>query len=251
MKEVLIVDDEKDIIEELEIFLNRRGYKVYSALSATDAWNQFKSRRPPVVITDYRMPFISGLELLQKVKSLDSLCQVIFISGKADIRTAVQAMKDDAFDFLMKPIHLDELWTALEKAWRRHRSLKVHQAPLDGDQEMIHDISGINRNVSLIKINRELDDTNVHALRRQFRDLRHQGVFYSDVVFDLDRVSYINNVGLNLMIDMQKSLQSMHEVWWCGLHENVSSYLRTLGYHTYFRLAVDLESALREIETGG
>ena len=78
-----------------------------------------RGQKPIVVITDYRMPGMDGLELLREIKAFDPNIQVILISGHADMKTAVRALKEAAFDFQNKPLVIKDLLAAVDQAAER------------------------------------------------------------------------------------------------------------------------------------
>ena len=104
MRTVLFVDDEKDVCDVFSIYLKKKGYDVHVAQNGLEAFRLLKQVKPDIVITDYDMPEINGIELLKEIKKSDPGMPVIMISGRADMRTAVEALKEDAFDFIEKPV---------------------------------------------------------------------------------------------------------------------------------------------------
>jgi len=118
-KEILIVDDEKDICEVLDISLSDIGYKVYTAENGEDALSILESIDPPIVLTDIRMPGIDGIELLKKIKQRNTDTEVIMITGHGDMDLAIKSLKLEATDFITKPINYDILEIALKRANER------------------------------------------------------------------------------------------------------------------------------------
>lgn len=129
MKEkILIIDDEKIIVEYLEILLEREEFSVRSALSGEAGLELFRSESFDLVITDIRMPGISGLEVVRQIKSLDEDMEVIILTGFATVDNVIRGMRaDGAFDYQLKPIDnvdsfLDSIARALEKRKLRMES---------------------------------------------------------------------------------------------------------------------------------
>src|SRR5204863_317702 len=83
----------------------------------------FKTGRPPLIVTDLKMPGMSGIELLQSVRQLDGDVAVIVLTGAADVKTAIDSLKLGAYDFIMKPVNVDELLIAAERAVERRQLL--------------------------------------------------------------------------------------------------------------------------------
>jgi len=106
---ILVVDDERSILVLLKEALGQWGYQVTTAASAAEALGVLKSELFDALITDIRMPDMSGLELLREVKKQDESIEVVMMTGYPTIASAVQALKEGAYDYLSKPLILDEL----------------------------------------------------------------------------------------------------------------------------------------------
>lgn len=116
---ILIVDDEESIRRILALSLADDGYDVTTAADGRQALESFRAHRPDIVITDIKMPGMSGIELLEKIKAEHSDTEVIMITGHGDMQTAIESLKKDAVDFITKPIHDDVLAIALRRARER------------------------------------------------------------------------------------------------------------------------------------
>ena len=116
---VLVVDDERSILLLLKEALSQWGYQVTVAASATDALGILKSELFDALITDIRMPDMSGLELLREVKKQDESIEVVMMTGYPTIASAVQALKEGAYDYLSKPLILDELRHLMSRMMER------------------------------------------------------------------------------------------------------------------------------------
>jgi DNA-binding NtrC family response regulator len=112
---ILIVDDEPLIRKSLYEILKIEGFDAYTALNAEEAMDLFKKRSFDIVITDMKLPKISGLELLNFIKKTSPVTEVILITGFGSIETAVEAMKKGAFDYVSKPIVDDEIKILIDK----------------------------------------------------------------------------------------------------------------------------------------
>ncbi len=115
-QKLLVVDDDQSLREFLEIFLAKEGYKVDSSDSGEKALELVKQSRYDLVITDVKMPGMDGVELLKKLKIIDATLPVILITAFASLDTAVDAMKEGAWDYLTKPFKIEELREVIEKA---------------------------------------------------------------------------------------------------------------------------------------
>ncbi len=133
-KTLLLVDDEADIREVLTLALADLGYRVTSAENGTTALPLFLDIRPPVVITDIKMPGMDGIELLSRIKAADPDAEVIMITGHGDLDLAIMSLKNQATDFITKPINVDALEIALRRAEERiilRRQLKAYTERLE------------------------------------------------------------------------------------------------------------------------
>src|SRR5690606_35672457 len=113
---VLIVDDEEMVRTALEQWLRLSGFATHVADSADKALAMLDDIRPQVVLTDVRMPGLSGLDLLRSVRERALAAEVILITGHGDVPMAVEAMRAGAFDFLQKPYVPDQLVKTLRRA---------------------------------------------------------------------------------------------------------------------------------------
>jgi len=113
---ILIVDDEEDIRDVLEIVLKDIGYTVFLAENGEKAFKTFKSKDPDIVITDIKMPVMDGIELLRQIKRENRATEVLMITGHGDMDLTIRSLKYDAMDFITKPVNVDILEIAVEKA---------------------------------------------------------------------------------------------------------------------------------------
>jgi cyclic di-GMP phosphodiesterase len=127
---VLVVDDEEGIRKALERFLTRLGYEVVVAANATEALERLGTHHPQTMLCDIRMPEMSGVELLPKVLALDPDLAVIMLTAIDEPRTAIECLKLGAYDYLIKPVDLDELELALQHALRQ-RQLELDRRQLE------------------------------------------------------------------------------------------------------------------------
>ncbi len=115
-QKILLVDDEEGIRKVLDISLSDSGFKVFTAESGKEALDIFRKMRPPIVLTDIKMPGMDGIKLLQKIKEESPDTEVIMITGHGDMDLAIRSLKFDATDFITKPINDDALEIALKRA---------------------------------------------------------------------------------------------------------------------------------------
>ena len=118
-KSILLVDDEEGIRKVLSIALCDMGYHVLTAQNGVEALRIFKDERPPIVLTDIKMPEMDGIELLRRLKQVSADTEVIMITGHGDMDLAVKSVKYEATDFVTKPINDEILEIALNRAQER------------------------------------------------------------------------------------------------------------------------------------
>ncbi|MBI1823658.1 MAG: sigma-54-dependent Fis family transcriptional regulator, partial [Nitrospirae bacterium] len=108
MAKILIVDDEKSMREFLGIVLSNEGYAVTTASDGEEAIQQIGKDIFDLVITDIKMPKMSGLDVLKGVKEVSPDTLVLMITAFATTETAIEAMKQGAYNYLIKPFKIDE-----------------------------------------------------------------------------------------------------------------------------------------------
>ena len=118
-KSILLVDDEEGIRKVLSILLADMGYQVHTAATGAEALRVFKTLRPPIVLTDIKMPEMDGIELLRNLKQISPETEVIMITGHGDMDLAIKSVKYEATDFVTKPINDEILEIALQRAQER------------------------------------------------------------------------------------------------------------------------------------
>ncbi len=241
---ILIVDDEPDICGEFSIFVSKLGYRVLTASNGHDALDIYKKDRPTVVLTDYKMPEMNGLDLFKSIKSIDKDVQVIFISGAADMKTAVEAMREDAFDFIAKPVDLKELKVSIGRAVEKSRR-KREISYVTKTGAIAHQVIDSEKPVSVIYINTPLDEFGKKIVNSEIKSFYFNNFLQKRICISLSNVNYINNIGLNLLLSEQKDLQAKgFIVVFTMLSEPVFSYLSMLGYLEQFTIKQDYDDAM-------
>ncbi|RJR26091.1 MAG: sigma-54-dependent Fis family transcriptional regulator [Desulfobacteraceae bacterium] len=120
---ILVVDDELSMREFLEIMLEQEGYLVTLADSGESACETLGKEFFDLVITDIRMKGVDGIEVLKKAKASDQRTMVVMISAFATAETAVEAMREGAYDYIPKPFNLDELKRILKEAIKARKEI--------------------------------------------------------------------------------------------------------------------------------
>lgn len=112
---ILIIDDEASQREILKGYLEKKGYKTYSASSGSDGVSVTKSEHVDIILSDYKMPDKTGIEVLEEIKQINPEISFVLMTAYGTIENAVKAMRLGAYDYLSKPVDLDELELLLEK----------------------------------------------------------------------------------------------------------------------------------------
>ncbi len=131
---LLLVDDEIGIRKVLSLSLVDAGYEVFTAENGAEAIALFESQKPAIVLCDIKMPGMDGIEVLRKIKQLNSDVEVIMFTGHGDMDIAIRSFKNEANDFITKPVNLDALEIALKSAEERirmRRQLKEYTENLE------------------------------------------------------------------------------------------------------------------------
>jgi len=116
---VLFVDDERGFLEILTKRMKKRAVDVVEAGSGEEALKLLDESRPDVVVMDVRMPGMDGIETLREIKKRYPLVEVIMLTGHASVEVAIEGMELGAFDYLMKPMDIDELFFKLQDAYKK------------------------------------------------------------------------------------------------------------------------------------
>ncbi len=116
MKKILVIDDDSSIRETLDLYLTEEGYAVETAATGTDGLNKFTQKTPDVVILDIRLPDVNGFRILEDLREEDENVKVIMITAHHDMESTIRAMKEGAFDYIHKPVDVNELDIAIKKA---------------------------------------------------------------------------------------------------------------------------------------
>jgi len=160
---ILVVDDEPDMRMALTHSLSRSGYAVESASSGSEALGMFKKNNFSTVITDMKMPEMSGMELLGEVKKISPRIPVIMITAFGTINNAVEAMKKGASDFLIKPFSFNILETAVKKV-HINSTAQPESKSYNGDSRIKQIISQDSKVLKILKLAKDVAPSNATVL---------------------------------------------------------------------------------------
>ncbi|MBU4565494.1 MAG: response regulator [Desulfarculus sp.] len=118
---VLVVDDERDFLESLVRRLQRRSVDAAGVTSGEAALEHLKVHKADVVVLDVKMPGMNGIEALRHIKQHYPEVEVILLTGHASVESGVEGLALEAFDYLIKPVKLDELIERIMEAFDRRK----------------------------------------------------------------------------------------------------------------------------------
>jgi len=149
---ILVVDDEEIVRTSLLDWLQEDGYQVDAAEDGFKALEKIKEQPWDIALVDLKMPKMDGLQLLQKMKEIEPAIQVIMITAYATVNTAVQAIKDGAYDYLVKPFNPEEISLLIERLVQSQELVKeisLLRKQLE-KQYQFHDLISKNRGMQAV-----------------------------------------------------------------------------------------------------
>ncbi|GLI33292.1 response regulator [Desulforhabdus amnigena] len=129
---VLLVDDEAEFLDTLVKRLKKRNLNAVGVRSGEAALEMLKDSPMDVVVLDVKMPGMDGIETLRQIKKICPLVEVIMLTGHANMEVAIQGMELGAFDYLMKPMEIDELLYKLQDAYKKKL---IHEKKINNMKE--------------------------------------------------------------------------------------------------------------------
>lgn len=115
---IALIDDDLDLLDLLTSFFKQRGYKVLAYSNAEEALIDIESKRsePDVVISDLKLPVMSGLDFIRRIRRSNSSLPIILMTSEGSVETAVEAIEAGAYDFVLKPLHIPQLLISVQRA---------------------------------------------------------------------------------------------------------------------------------------
>ncbi len=196
---VLVVDDEMSLRDLLSEVLTEDGYDVTTAATAEEALQLFAEDQFPLVVTDIRMPGMSGIDLLKKIKQENEDTQVVIITSHASLDTAVTALREGAYDYLIKPFEeLDIISAVVNRAFEKVRlvvenrvlveRLYINNKELEEVNSVLRDLA-IRDGLTNLYNHRYLHESLVLEVARSKR----YGREFSIIFFDVDNFKSYND----------------------------------------------------------
>lgn len=124
---VLTVDDEEGILRSIERILLQQGYRVAAFGNPRDALQSIRAEAPDLMVVDLHLPEMDGIQLMQAARTIGQDTEFVFVSGTGTIESAVEAIKQGAYDFIEKPFDRTDLVKVVRKALERHRLLRENR----------------------------------------------------------------------------------------------------------------------------
>jgi len=121
---LMLVDDEERFLSTTQKLIKKKGHDVLTATSGGEAIDQLSRHAVHVVILDVKMPGLDGIATLKWIKQLHPLIEVIMLTGHATVESAVEGLKSGAYDYLMKPVDIDDLLEKAEEAFLKRQKLE-------------------------------------------------------------------------------------------------------------------------------
>ena len=139
---ILVVDDEGAIRYSISKTLQRVGYQVHTAASGEEALDLMKRQDYDVVLTDIRMPGLSGVDLLAKIKERAPDAVVILLTGYASLETAIESLRLGAHDYLVKPSSSQDIRNSVSEGVERARNMRHRRALLRSIRDNVEELTG-------------------------------------------------------------------------------------------------------------
>ncbi len=141
MRKILVVDDEISVRDSLRMIF-KKDYQVITASNGREAWEKVEDEEPDLIFLDIVMPGKDGMEVLREIRESRPLIPMIMITATKTVKTAVEAMKLGAYDFITKPFDVDELKVVAQRALES-RDLRVENRRLQGEVESLYHFDNI------------------------------------------------------------------------------------------------------------
>jgi len=149
---ILIVDDDKKLLSVMKNIFTEEGHEVDICSDGLNAINMCREQKYDLIITDLMMPGANGLEVLKATRKIDPSTIVILVTGFASLETAIEAIREGAYDYITKPFKLEEIKILVSNAWEKIRLIHENQRLIDELQEaykqlnMLKKIMGVGEN---------------------------------------------------------------------------------------------------------
>ncbi|MCG8529528.1 MAG: response regulator [Desulfovibrionales bacterium] len=223
---ILVIDDEQPTLTMFELLLSTLGHEVLLANSGETGLDVFREHKPPLVLTDIKMPGMNGIEVLGRLKEEEPDVEVVVITGHGDMDVAIKALNLDATDFINKPLRLDVLETALQRVEERIKLTTEKHATLAAqfdDDTMTITVCGT------------LGTADESTIKKTFKEAKKA----SEIILDFAENTSINGAAIASLTDAIRSFYNDGgKVVISGLSDNFRNVFEIMGV-TRFAAFVD------------
>lgn len=238
MSKILVIDDEMPTLSMFKLFLGAYGFEVLTAGSGEEGLEVFTREKPPIVLTDIKMPGMDGLQVLKRIKELDPLTEVIVITGHGDMEIAIQALNLNATDFINKPIQKADLDNALKRARERLQLVQDKE-----DEVCVVEQGG----VTVVRIKGGVTSRSEPVLVSAYEKAAQGG----RIVMHFDENSSINGAGIAVLIQLlSESERRGMAVAIAGLSENFRRVFDMVGITRFAAIHDTCEQAIESLGDG-
>ena len=216
---VLLVDDDRFVLDATSMLLGLHGYRVLSCEDSGEAAGVLRTEGVDIVLTDIKMPRISGMELLETVHAIAPRIPVLLMSGNASRDTAIEAIKKGAFDMIIKPYRPEYLLLKIEKAIEHGRLQKMKKMYQETLKETVGRVTD-----GLVSANRETKGASLEMIGRlagaaEFRDT-DTGRHISRIGLYAGRVARVMGMGSGFAEDITFAAP-MHDIGKLGIADHI------------------------------
>jgi anti-anti-sigma factor len=235
MNKILIIDDEKPTLTMFRLLLSAYGYTVFTAENGQEGLEILEREKPPLVLTDIKMPGMDGLEVLRRIKQMDSSIEVIVITGHGDMELAINALNLDATDFINKPVQRQALGQALKRAENRMQLARSQANQITVEPK---------GNCIVIDILGSLTSQSEAFLQDAYRKAREMKK--DRIILHFDDNASINGAGIAILTQLLMDSQQDGNVVIAGLSENFKKVFEIVGISSLVAVYDTVEAALAE-----
>ncbi len=263
-KRVLVVDDERSVRDILVDGLDAFGFKTVAAASAAEALDIVRKGGVDLVLSDIEMPNGNGFDVLREVKAHDANLDVVMVTGVVDARTAVQAIRQGASDYVTKPFDLEEVQIIVERTLDKRRLISENRAYQVHLEEVVELRTGelVDKNREVERLYQELEESYEATLQAlvtalDFRDNETQGHSYRVVEYavlvaqrlgvtepamtSIRRGAILHDVGkIGVPDAILRKPGKLNEEEWCEMRKHPAMGYYTLKHIPFLQPALDI-----------
>lgn len=133
---VLVVDDDNQLLRTISDILRLRGYHAQTAMSGREGLELAERDAPVVALIDLRLPDMDGMELIANLRAASENTEVVILTGNATVESAVTAFRNQSFDYLVKPVRIDDLMVTIERAGERFQRKRAEAAQRESEDQL-------------------------------------------------------------------------------------------------------------------